>query len=256
VHDLIHEKLPEFFSGFMNKVFLFNKSKSIKKADKLIVISQQTKKDLIDFYKINNKKIDIVYHGVSDNFRRITDDEKNKFLNNKNISRPFLLFIGNRSLYKNFLFLLETFYFWNKKHKFDLYCIGGNNFTKKEKRKIKEFGLSNSVKLFQNVSENDLIGFYNCAQAFIFPSLYEGFGLPILEGLSCGTLVLASDLPIFREIGQDSLIYFDPKNKESLLVAMDKISTNKIFNQDKINNLLEKFNWRNTISETFNVYQK
>ena len=176
--------------------------------------------------------------------------------NNKNILKPFLLFIGNRSLYKNFLFLLEVFASWNNDCKFDLYCVGGGDFNKQEKNKIKEFGLSDSVKIFLNVEGRDLVGFYNCTKALIYPSLYEGFGFPILEGLSCGAVVLASDIPIFREISKDFLIYFDPKDKESLMVAMNKILVNNIFDQNKINNLLEKFNWENTISETLSAYQK
>lgn len=256
VHDFVHEKFPDFFSGLLNKVYLFNKFKSINKADKLIAISQQTKKDLIDIYKVVDDKIDVVYHGINKSFNVLSFDEKKEFLNKKNILKPFLLFVGNRRLYKNFLFFLEVFALWNKDFKFDLFCVGGGDFNKQENDKIKELGLNDSVKLFLNVEENDLISFYNCSKAFVYPSLYEGFGLPILEGLSCGALVLASDIPVFREIGQDSLIYFNPKDKESLIIAMNKILINNTFDQDKVNNLLKKFNWENTILKTLDVYKK
>jgi len=221
VHDLVHEKFPNFFKGFLNKLYLANKKKSINKAGMIIAISEQTKKDLIDIYGVESKKIEVVYHGLSKNFKPLSDDIKKNFIINKNISKPFFIFVGNRSLYKNFSFMLKSFSSWEKHNDFIIYCLGGGEFNEEERNLISFLKLDNNIKLFPSVSEEELIYFYNCASALIFPSLYEGFGFPLLESMACGTVTLVSDIPVFKEIGQNVPLYFNPNIVSSLVDIFD-----------------------------------
>lgn len=256
VHDLVHEKFPNFFGGILNKIYLLNKNKSILKADNLIAISEQTKNDLVEVYGIKQEKIDVVYHGLNKKFRIMADELKSDFLKKKNIGKPFFLFVGNRSLYKNFNFLLTTFSSWERKEEFDIYCVGGGEFTSEENILIKKLNLTGKIKLIIFATEDDLVGFYNCSTALIYPSLYEGFGFPILEGLACGVKVLASDIPVFREIGGDLPIYFNPYDSKSLIKALNLSLSD---GHNRVSSGLEwvkKFSWENTISKTLQVYKK
>jgi len=256
VHDLVHEKFPNFFGGLLNRIYLSNKKKSIAKADVLIAISEQTKKDLIDIYKVDGRKINVIYHGLSNNFRVLIEHEKEVFLADKKIKKPYFIFVGNRDLYKNFIFLLEAFAVWPKNNIYDLYCVGGGEFTATEKFLIDKLKLNDKIKFFLNVSEENLIGFYNCSLALIYPSLYEGFGFPLLESMACGTDVLASDIEIFHEIGGDIPIYFNPGNFKSLVEVLDKsLLYNRVKSASGLE-LVKKYNWENTISKTLEAYMK
>jgi len=255
VHDLVHEKFPNFFKGFLNKIYLNNKKEAIMKADDLIAISEQTKKDLIKIYKIDSKKITVIHHGLNKDFKVLSKINKENFLKNKKIDKPYFLFVGNRTLYKNFNFLLVTLATWNKKNNYNLYCVGGGKFTDKEKIIIKKLKLEDKTKLFLSVSENELVNFYNSSQGLIFPSLYEGFGFPVLEAMACGTPALASDIEIFHEIGKDGPIYFNPMDSQSLINALD---ASLLVNEDRINRGIEitkSYRWKNTIHNTLEVYK-
>lgn len=256
VHDLVHEKFPNFFGGILNKIYLLNKKKSIEKADSLIAISGQTKNDLVEIYGIEQEKINVVYHGIGEKFHIMVDELRSDFLKKKNISKPFFLFVGNRLLYKNFNFLLTSFSSWERREEFDIYCVGGGEFTYEENILMKKLNLVGKIKLILSATEEDLIGFYNCSTALIYPSLYEGFGFPILEGLACGTKVLASDTPVFREIGGDLPIYFNPYNQESLIKALDLSLSDDHSRMFAGLDWIKKFSWENTISKTLQVYKK
>ena len=256
VHDLVHEKFPNYFGGLINKVYLFNKSKTIIAADKIIAISEQTKKDLIETYKIDASKIAVIHHGLSDDFRSLSESDKSEFKARYQITKPYFLFVGNRELYKNFIFLLETFSGWSLKNSYDLYCIGGGDFNRTENDLMAMLGLKDSVKLFQGVSEKDLIGFYNSSNGLIYPSLYEGFGFPLLEAMACGVPALVSDIDIFREVGGGGPLYFSPADKASLIKALD---ASLMLNENRIEigtKIAKGFLWGDTIAKTLEVYKK
>lgn len=256
VHDLIHEKFPNFFSGLLNKIYLANKKKSIIKADKIISISEQTKNDLLSTYNVSKDKIDVIYHGINSSFRPLSNKTKINFLQKKNINKKFFLFIGNRSLYKNFEFLIKTFSKWTKKDEFDIYCIGGESKTLEEAILLNNLNLSDNVKFLSKVSENDLVCYYNCSSGLIFPSLYEGFGFPLLESMACGTLVAASDIDIFKELGEDAPFYFNPRNEKSLIEALNLLV---IGDKNKVTlglQISKKYTWESAISKTLKTYTK
>lgn len=255
VHDLVHEKFPNFFNGLLNKIYLINKRKSIEKADTLIAISEQTKKDLINMYGIDENRIKVVYHGLSDKFMPLPEGNKSAFRETCCLTKPYFMFVGNRSLYKNFKFLLETFSKWPNNNAYDLYCIGGKPFDDSENFILNNLGLKDKIRSFIDVSEGELINFYNSSQGLISPSLYEGFGFPILEAMACGTPVLASDIEVFHEIGKDGPIYFNPEDSQSLI---NVLNSSLLVNENQINRGIEiakKYRWENTIQNTLEVYK-
>ena len=188
VYDLIHEKYPGSYKYNQNL-----KKEYLKIADHIICISHNTKKDLLKYYDIDEKKTSVIHLGVEENKSNIIFKNENE--------KPYILFVGERKKYKNFLKFISAFSLSNYlKNNFQIICFGGGNFTQKEIDFFKSKNIEiNSIK--QIGGDDDHLDFYyKNASLFIFPSLYEGFGLPILEAISKKCPIVCSDIEIFREI--------------------------------------------------------
>jgi glycosyltransferase involved in cell wall biosynthesis len=256
IHDLTIEKFPIYFNKINDKIFLQLTKKAIIKSDAIICVSQQTVDELCNYYKVPKLKTNVTHLGVNPAFNTKTENEISAFRKCKSLLKPYILFVGRRSTYKNFENFILAYSMWEQKDKFLLVTIGGGIYTNKEINLIDKLGLSNNIISFDFVTEEELVMFYNCAHVFIFPSLSEGFGLPLLESMACSTIVLASDLPVFREITGDVPYYFNPHYTESIIKALNDSVTK---NQTKINDgleLVKKFTWGNTVEKTLRIYQK
>jgi len=254
VHDMIHELYPDQFidSRFVIKA----KKKSINTADLIICVSENTKKDLINMYDVSEDKIRVIYHGnslpKSDEYLTCADLEKMY-----SITKPFLLYIGDRKRsYKNFTMLLET-YSTMLSDRFDLVCFGGGDFNHNELKTIKSIRCSGKV-IHLSGSDHLLASLYKNAFCFIYPSLYEGFGIPLLEAMGLGCPVIASNTSSIPEVVDNAALFFDPKSKDSLINVIKLLESNKSkreklidlgFKQEK------KFSWDKTAYETFKVYK-
>lgn len=254
VYDMTHEKFPHLFNSLGAKRFIKNKKKSIEKADAIICISEATKKSLIKFCKVDERKISVIHLGISNDFLN-----KNHSISHQiNFDKPYFLFVGSRELYKNFDFFIKTFSKWNKNKDYDIILIG-KKLSQKEKYLIQKLNLKNQVHDIGFVSDDILSEYYNKSIAFVFPSLDEGFGLPIVEALASEALVLASDIEVFREIGKEMIIYFDPKDSKSLIDALDnslkisRIEKNFHTNSEYVKN---EFTWEKCFNKTIQVYKK
>ena len=241
-YDMIFEKYENYFSYPGAKVFVDEKKCCFERASLIICISQNTANDILEFYPhINGDKVKVVHIGIEDSFHE-------KIANNY-IGKPYFLFVGNRSLYKNFERLLIAFGQSNLSSEFDLRIISPiNDFpTQKEKEYITQFRLQNSIKFEFSVSECVLRKRYQQAFAYVFPSEYEGFGLPLIEAMASGTLVLSSNSSSLPEIGENIPLYFDPLSIESIKFVLEKsITLPGSERQERINNGVlhsRKFSW-------------
>jgi len=256
IHDLTREKFPIYFNRVNDKLFLMLTKNAILKSNAIICDSKQTADDLCTYYKTPVDKTNVAYLGVNQIFNKKTQIEKDSFISFKNLPKQYLLFVGRRSTYKNFENFIMAYSKWEHKSKFPLIIVGGGKLTEEELDLIKKLKLENNITSFDFAREEELVMFYNCAHCFIFPSLSEGFGLPLLESMACGTTVLASDIPVFKEIAKDVPYYFNPYNQESIIKALDD---SIIKNDSKINaglEMVKKFTWENTVKETLAIYQK
>ena len=248
IHDTIHEK----FSAFYKDDFFSKIKKILEKMDKIICVSENTKKDLIEFYNLNNEKISVIYNG-GDHLNNIRVAGKKNIINDK----PYILYVGSRSKYKNFRLFIESY----KKserlvNNFQIVCFGGGNFSKDEINFFKRLKISNNINLILG-NDNDLKFYYKNASLFVYPSLYEGFGLSIIEAMNVGCPVLVSDIPVFKEILDNSINFFNPKSHEDLIFNMEKI----LFNNEDKNKLIsmgkeisKKYTWSNCYSQTISLY--
>lgn len=260
VYDMIAEIFPHYSPGIKQNLFKWKKRKIVEAADAVICISKNTKKDLLKYYKVDEDKVSIIYPGVDEKLKKISSKKaKNNFLTKFKIKKPFLLYVGTRGRYKNFLKLAKAYSLWKRKADFNIICVGGPKFHKfREIDYFKKLNLKNNIFYFKNISDKDLILFYNTAHALVCPSFYEGFGFPVLEAMSSGCLVLASKMPTFTEVGKDFLLYFDPKSLKSIVKAL-----NASLNKKNLNNLIKKglqrakyFSWPKTAEQTLKVYKQ
>jgi glycosyltransferase involved in cell wall biosynthesis len=245
VHDLILFKFDDPFFSAEKKMQMEN---AIKKANRIIAISENTKKDLVEILNINPGKIDVVYHGYN----------KAYSYNNPANYGKYILFVGRRGLYKNFrIFVKAASKLLNKERNIKLICVG-SPFDLDEMKMITALGISNQTMAI-SVDDDSLNSLYANALAFVFPSLYEGFGMPILEAFANDCPVCLSDASCFPEIAGNAGVYFDPKSEESILNSIEKIIYNNEFTKEiiKAGQLrLKEFSWRKTAKETISSYLK
>jgi glycosyltransferase involved in cell wall biosynthesis len=250
VVDMIHERFPEYFSKD-NKT-IEQKRKCIQSADSIIAISENTKKDIIDIYNIPEDKVFVTY--LANSLKEIAED-----YNPKVKFSDYILYVGYRGRYKNFERALTAYA--NSKsimNNFNLVCFGGGEFSDKEKEILKKKRIESKV--FQ-ISGDDkvLAAFYKNASLLICPSLYEGFGLPLLEAMHFGCPVAASNTSSIPEVVGGAGEYFDPYSEESISFAIEKI----LFNEAYRKVLIEKgykqekqFSWDKCAQETYKIYEQ
>jgi glycosyltransferase involved in cell wall biosynthesis len=250
-HDCTHEQYPELF-GAADRTF-HNKKLVFKNATRIISISESTKKDIIKFYDIPESRIDVVYQGI----------EKYIYLDEESVSsirlpEQYILYTGQRYHYKNWLFFVRAVTDILLSYKNLTLVCTGPAFTNSEKEYLIDLGLKDKVIHIRPRFE-DLSVIYSKALAFVFPSLSEGFGLPILESMSVGCPTLLSDIPIMHEIGADAALYFLPKDMDSIRVKVSSIIEDRelrasLSAKGKIRAL--DFSWESTCLKTLDVYNK
>jgi glycosyltransferase involved in cell wall biosynthesis len=244
----VHDMITEIYEK--NNSINLIKKELITKADKIIAVSKHTKNDILNFTSIEEDKIDVIYHGSSFAPANCID-------NNKIGNRPYFLYVGGRQNYKNFDFLLKTFSVFSLKYDDVLLLCTGSDFSKKEKGKISELSLNNKVKSVTAKNDIEMSQLYSQAIALIFPSLYEGFGMPILEAFSCKCPVLLSDSSCFPEIALNAGLYFDPTDIDSLFEKMSMIFEDEVLRRDLIKKGIQRstcFSWSDTAKNTLQTY--
>jgi glycosyltransferase involved in cell wall biosynthesis len=251
VHDLINEKFINQFEYLKLEEKITNdKHLLMKQASKIIAVSETTKKDIIDYYQIDGNKIEVIYHGNSLFKKPLT---RNSILNFE-----YVLFVGKRSMYKNFLFTIESVHQLLKKYKLKFVCFGGSKLSKVEIKLIHKLELQDYVIHIDQIDDQLLQNLYINAVFFIFPSMYEGFGIPLLEAFGCECPVLSSEGGSLKEVGGDAAIYFDPFDSQSIydmfLMMIERTDIRKkCIELGKIR--LNNFSWDDTFNKTLSVYK-
>jgi glycosyltransferase involved in cell wall biosynthesis len=256
LHDLGFERFPQVYPLKQRLYTRFVYKWAVKHASLIIAISEFTKKELINLYKADPNKIEVVYLGYDENlFYPRDENEINNLLSKYKIKRPYLLYVGRLEKKKNIINLIKAFTFFSKD--FYLLLIGKPGFGYKE---IKKFQSK-----FKNIIElgyipyEELPIFYSGATCFIFPSLYEGFGLPILEAMACGCPVVASNSSSIPEIGENAILYFKPENPYEIVKNIFKIIKDEELRKDlKVRGFLrvKNFSWKKTVEKTLEVFKK
>lgn len=251
-YDMIHEKFSNEYSQLSNDLATYEFKKNVaKKANRIIAISETTKNDIIEIYGVEKEKIDVVYLGNS-LINNVSE-------NSKIIEQDYILFVGNRSLYKNFNDFVTVVSSLLVGNNLKLVCAGGGEFSQDEIEFISKIGLSNIIILIKKIDDNILSNLYKNALFFAFPSLYEGFGIPVLESFASNCPTLLSNGGSLPEIGGDGAIYFDVNNQDSLYQAASSLISSEQLRkqlQKKGSERVLQFSWDNTFNDTLKVYNK
>lgn len=251
IHDLAYKFFPnEFLSKDLYKLNNWTEY-SVKKAAQVICVSEHTKKDLISFYPEVESKTTVVLNGFRSSKKlkvagyRVQD------------KRPYILFVGTIQPRKNITTLIEAFDKFVVTHpNFELKIVGKKGWLYTETlKRIEASPAINQIKYFGFVEDLELEKLYENAYATVLPSLYEGFGLPILEAMSHGSPVIASNSSSIPEIGGDAILYCDPDDSKTVVDALEQLMDIKLRKslQLKANEQLKKFSWDKCAKQTLAV---
>ncbi len=257
VYDCIHEAFPAVTG---NPAFSVRKKEALSNAQYVVAISQATKDDLIEYHAIDPQKVAVVHLAADEFFSLGAEDQEAKArLRWFGVNKPYFLYVGNRGNYKNFHTLLRAFAHAGFAAEYDLVAMGGEpELRHTENEYVIRNRLEKSIRLLPKLSDRDLRLLYQNAEAFVYPSLKEGFGLPILEAMRAGTPVVASDIPAFVEIGTAKDLRFDPHDPDQLQerllnVTRDRENRSRWIREGK--RIAERFTWEKTAFELVNVYR-
>ena len=259
VFDLSFVHYPEIYPTWRRIYLNFITRKACSKAEHIIVISKSGKHDLIKFFQIDPSRISVIYPGVNPKFKRGCLNQINKFRQAKKLPSRFLLHVGTLQPRKNLPFLIKAFDKARLKG-VDLVFAGGKGWYFDEIFKlVQTLGLEKRIHFLGYVSDEDLPLLYSAAEFLVFPSIYEGFGMPILEAMSCGTPVIASQTSAIPEAVGKAGLLFDPNNIDDLVQHLIEL----VENPERLDQLREiapthaaKFTWDKAGKQTAEIYKR
>mgnify|MGYP001563600911 FL=1 len=260
VHDLGAEFLAEYHQ-FPQKIYLNWSTKYVAKyATHIIAVSQSTKKDLIKQFKVSPKRITVVHEAVNtDLFYPREKTEVENVRKEFGLKRPYLLFVGTIQPRKNLLSLIEAFSKLKTKN-IDLVLAGKPGWLFEETYLApKKFGVGTRVKFLGFVPDEKLPALYSGAEIFVYPSLYEGFGLPILEAMACGLPVLTSSATSMPEVSGGNALLVNPNKVTQITSGIEVLLRKKAKREQMVKKGLEwvkNFTWEKTARETIGVFEK
>jgi glycosyltransferase involved in cell wall biosynthesis len=250
VFDMIQEKYPDYFLARDHTTEA--KRAAVMRADRVICISSNTQRDLIDIFGVAPEKTVVIHLGFT-----LTNQGGPEAPLRE--SRPFLLYVGLRGRYKNFDALLTAYSSSAAlRNNYSLVAFGGGRFSAVEVERIRALGLLDSV---QQISGDDalLAGLYRQSTAFVYPSLYEGFGIPPLEAMSFDCPVICSNTSSLPEVVGDAACLFDPTDIDAMRAAIEKVVGFPDYHSDLVKRGRERiqhFSWDRTAKETVEVYRE
>ncbi|GAB3296293.1 glycosyltransferase family 4 protein [Hymenobacter tenuis] len=249
IHDMIQALFPQYYPTRDQSIL----ERIAKRANHIITISEHTRADVLRLLPVAPEKVSVIYHGYADREYSTAGPELA-------VPERYILFTGSRALYKNFSFLVEAMALLSPglTQNLHLVCAGGGAFTPPEKELLQKHGLSTRAHQFGPVSDAQLNKLYRDAQVFVFPSEYEGFGLPILEAYGQQCPVVLSHASCFPEIAHEAALYFELNQPAELAQQLERVLSDAALRQDLVRlgqlRLLD-FTWQHTARRTREVYE-
>ncbi len=249
IHDLSYFYYPnEFLKKDLYKLSRWTKY-SVNKALEVIAVSENTKKDLIKHYSVPERKIKVIHNGFEKNI---------KTPRKINVKKPYIFYVGTLQPRKNISLLITAFDKFVNKHKdFNLVIAGKKGWLYEDIfKQVEKLDHKNKILFTGSVSDEELVYLYQNAFVFVMPSLYEGFGIPVLEAMNYGCPVISSNSSSLPEVGGDACLYFNPEKENELLEQLNLLVDNEQLRQDLIKKgkeQIKKFSWQKSAIRTLEV---
>jgi glycosyltransferase involved in cell wall biosynthesis len=256
LHDGAVLSHPEWFSKNFSRMRKFLIPILVNSSLKIITVSNFSKSHICEALKIKDDKVEVIYNGINTNkFKPMGISPK--VLIKYNLKKPYILFVGSVEPRKNLTRMVNS---WIRlpeiyKKEFDLIIVGKKNWIFKDVIIKKE----NSIKELGYIEDDELIRLYSMAKVFVYPSLFEGFGLPVLEAMACGTPVITSNSSALPEVGGEAVLYVDPKNEENITTKMIELLENESLQEEltiKGMSRSKLFSWKNTATKTIELFKR
>lgn len=262
IHDVSFCAYPEHI-GWSDRLFLsLLIPSSLRRAALIIAVSEFTKSEIQKYYHVSSEKITVIPNALGENFSMVPDDETKRRIREKyHLPEMFLLSVGTLQPRKNIPFLIDAVARLRKRlPNLSLVIVGSrtaHHFDRRIDERVVATGLKRAIVFPGYVENEDLPALVSLATVFVFPSLYEGFGIPLLEAMSQDVPIAASDIPCFREIGANALSYFNPTDLASCVdtlytLCIDEKSRNAL--QERGRERLSQYSWRTSAKFLFDVY--
>jgi len=263
-HDVAFLRLPRAYDWPALQYHKFAINFAVKRAAKIIAVSEFTKKELIEFFKIAPERVAVVHNGYDSEHYKVIESREavEKVLQKYNLRKPYILYIGRLEAKKNTHGLVRAFSIFKKSRQSSvvgckLVLVGQPGFGyDKVAEAIVDNNLHGEVIMPGWVRENDLPYLISGAEFFAFPSFYEGFGIPVLEAMACGTPVVCSDIPALREVAGGSVYFVDPYSPENMAEGLARVLDDEKLKDDlRMRGLrrVEQFSWEKCARETWEV---
>ncbi|MFN8440837.1 MAG: glycosyltransferase family 1 protein [Caldilineaceae bacterium] len=264
VHDLSFIRMPEKFHRAKRAYLTALCRASVGRARCVLAVSQQTADDLIDFFNLPAHKVEVVHNGVAPEFSPGSQEENENFRRVKGLPERFLFYVGTLEPRKNLERLIRAYARWQQTASSDqsqvkLVLAGAKGWLYQHIFELVQSNqLQDNVIITGFVPHHELPQWYRAAMAFVYPSLFEGFGLPVLEAMACGTPVLCSNAKSLLEVAGDAALIFPAEDEDQLLRALQQISEDESLRYDlaiRGRQRASLFSWRRCAQETIAVYE-
>lgn len=262
IHDLITLIYPDKFTFKHRLIQNTLLPKVLRKADRIIADSNSTKYDIVRFYPEYESKTKVIYVGMDKKFFQRSSHETEKALKKYNINFKYFLFLGTVEPRKNIINVIEAFIRLKQKGnvEYKLVITGRKGWLYKEiLERMRKTPFSNDIVFTDFIDDEDLPFLYSGAEIFLYPSLYEGFGLPLLEAMACGTPVITSNVSSLPEIAGDAALLVNPVNIEEIARAVERLTRDSKLREEMRKKALERamfFSWEKAAKETLKIYEE
>ncbi len=264
IHDIIHLLYPEFLPNRL--AFLYAERmirRSLQRGDRIITVSRNTKSDLMSYFQIGGDKIEVVYNGIEDEFRdALPSEELDRWMRNLGLERPYLLFVGNPKPHKNLDNVVKAYAQALQMNDFPhrLVCVGDRGGIEfKIRQRAEQLGIGERIVLLGHVAQEALPAIYQGAAAFLYPTLYEGFGLPVVEAMASRVPVITSNTSALKEIAAGYAELVNPLDVGAIAGAIVRLVTDRD-NRESLRKLGERraedFDWRRAAARTHEIYRR
>lgn len=263
IHDIIHLLYPQFLPNRLAFIYAQRMMRrSLARADRVIAVSENTKSDLMEYFEVDGSTIEVIHNGVDETFRhKLSEMDLDRWLRQLGIRRPYLLFVGNPKPHKNLDRVIQAYARAVELADFDapLVCVGDRTAAQfKLRQRAEQLGIADRLYLLGHVAQEALPALYQGATLFLYPTLYEGFGLPVVEAMASGTPVLTSNTSALKEVAGGHAHLVDPLDCERMAKAIARLVTDDDYREKLAEKGMARaadFRWDLCARQTLEVYR-